>query len=461
MNIKSRISPTIGGAVRAKMYKERGVVITTARFLKHSCPSRLLCGNKRPSVLMTAAYLTECGSWQTRIRDPTNFRPYQSPRNGMIDNDHLVNDLVNTLTFRIFPYRCEHLTVVSTSLTFSSLCSNLLSQKRQPTWHSKLKQTNFTTMASNDKAKVGNAKNFWLYSPTTGFDLTHPATPDAPAITPRVSVSTQTSPIILDPAKSALIVIDMQNYFLSSALGRAKGAGHAACDQLVRHAVPACRKAGIRVVWVNWGLSQEEIDDMPPAVVRAFGFEAVIDGQKVPVDKFGSPRYVGGDKMFEDGAQGKKYSGLGMGMGMVKKPETGGEEVDAGKLLMMDQWNTGLYPPLDKMFEEGKTLATRPDVWIHKNRMSGMWGSNTALEAFLEKEGIRTLLFTGVNTDQCVGGTYQDCFSKGYDCVLLSDGCGTTSPGFAQECVEFNASNTWGFVTTCKALAEGVEGMEI
>ena len=74
---------------------------------------------------------------------------------------------------------------------------------------------------------------------------------------------------------------------------------------------------------------------------------------------------------------------------------------------------------------------TGTDVWVHKNRMSALWGAGTELEMFLEKEGIRTLLLTGVNTDQCVGGTLQDAFSKGYDCVLLGDGAGTSSPAHA------------------------------
>ena len=145
-------------------------------------------------------------------------------------------------------------------------------------------------------------------------------------------------------------------------------------------------------------------------------------------------------------------------MGKAKDPNSG-EEIDVGRLLMRDQWNSALYPPLDGMYEEGQQLQSAPDLWVHKNRMSGMWGSRTALEEVLEKEGIKTLLFTGVNTDQCVGGTYQDSFSKGYDCILLSDGCGTTSPAFAQQCVEHNAENTWGFQTSCKAFAEGVEKM--
>ena len=308
------------------------------------------------------------------------------------------------------------------------------------------------------RAVIGSATDFWLFDSNNGFDLTHPPTPDSPPITPRVEIETKTSQIAIDPAKSALVVIDMQNYFLHSALGRARGAGHAATDQLIEHAIPACRKAGIRVIWLNWGLSRQEIDEMPPAVVRAFGFVATSQGEDVALDKHGNATFSGGDKQFEDGRK-KKYSGLGSAMGTVIDPDSG-QELDAGKLLMRDQWNTALFPPLDKAYEEGNKLEQRPDVWIHKNRMSGMWGPSTACEDFLEKEGVRTLLFTGVNTDQCVGGTYQDCFSKGFDCVLLSDGCGTTSPDFAQKHMEHNAANTWGFVATCKALRDGVEKME-
>jgi isochorismate hydrolase len=103
-------------------------------------------------------------------------------------------------------------------------------------------------------------------------DLTHPPTANATPITPTVTIETKTSPITIDPAKTALVVIDMQNYFLSSALGRAKGRGHAALEQLVDHAIPACRKAGIRVIFLNWGLSQLDIDEMPPGVRRACKF---------------------------------------------------------------------------------------------------------------------------------------------------------------------------------------------
>jgi len=222
---------------------------------------------------------------------------------------------------------------------------------------------------------IGSEKNFWLYSSKEGFDLTHPSKPSASTSKPSVTIKTTTTPITVDPAKSALVIIDMQNFFLSPAFGRAKGAGHAALEQLVQHAVPAARKAGMRVIWLNWGLTDQEIKDMPPAITRAFGFEVlndeegVLDGHKfeargkgTPVDKQGNPVHQGGHTVLEDG-KNKKYYGLGAECGTV---EVEGKEIDAGRLLMRDAWNSALCPPLDKMYEEGTKLESLPDVWIHK-----------------------------------------------------------------------------------------------
>lgn len=206
----------------------------------------------------------------------------------------------------------------------------------------------------------------------------------------------------------------------------------------------------MRVVWVNWGLTEDEVKDMPPGVGRAFGFRAEADegGKRgVSVDKHGNVRKNG------------VYGGLGSAVGPITLAS--GERVDGGNLLMRGTWNADLFPPLRALYDQGKDLEVRPDVWVHKNRMSALWGATTPLQQFLEQEGITTLLFAGVNTDQCVGGTLTDAFSKGYDCVLLSDGCGTSSPGFAQECWEYNAANTFGFCTSCDEFAKGVEGMEV
>jgi nicotinamidase-related amidase len=309
------------------------------------------------------------------------------------------------------------------------------------------------------KAIIGSASNFWLHSSQTGFDLTHPTSPSATAPGPNLTIQTTKTPITVSPSKSALVIIDMQNFFLSPAFGRSEGAGHAACKQLIDHAIPAARKAGIRIIWLNWGLTDQDVDTMPPAVKRAFGFFSVPADTQFAAGNaaFGDhPSSASVDKHGVPSTESSAYKGLGADCGTLT---LSGTPIAAGRLLMRDSWNAALYPPLDAIFTSGTQLPRIPDVWIHKDRMSGLWGARTACEEFLDKEGIKTLFFAGVNTDQCVGGTLTDAFSKGYDCVLLGDGSGTTSPDYAQSCYEYNGAGTYGFVATCKAFAEGVEGM--
>lgn len=48
-------------------------------------------------------------------------------------------------------------------------------------------------------------------------------------------------------------------------------------------------------------------------------------------------------------------------------------------------------------------------------------------------------------------------FTKGFDCILLSDGSGTTSPDSSHQCIEFNTAKTWGFLMSCEDLAKVVK----
>lgn len=319
-------------------------------------------------------------------------------------------------------------------------------------------------MANQRNAIIGSKRNFWLHSTVTGFDLTHPAEPTSPLVHPRLTLEASTATVTIDPQKTALLVIDMQNFFLSPQLGRPTTSnGLKACDALIGNAIPACRKAGIRIVWLNWGLTQEEIDEMPPATLRAFGFETVphdissvghvaIDVDDHDVNTRMSETFQKRPPTAPFGKDPRLYKGLGSEVGRVELDD--GQAIDGGRLLMRNQWNSALYSPLER--------ERRPeDGWIYKNRMSGLWGSHSDCSLYLEKEGIRTLLFAGVNTDQCVGGTLQDAFTKGWDCIMLSDACGTTSPSFGQDCVEYNTAKTWGFVIDSEILDRGVNGMQL
>lgn len=193
------------------------------------------------------------------------------------------------------------------------------------------------------------------------------------------------------------------------------------------------------------GLTEEDLVSIPPAEVRVFAFD--VNTEKVD--------YGLGDQR-DDPDDPANFLECGERPNFIKLPGTelgeivleDGCRVNAGRMIMRGRWNTALHGPLD---EEGKK-APRPDVWIHKNRNSSLWNERSAFGENLKKEGIRILLFSGVNTDQCVGATLQDAHAQGFHTIMLKDGCGTDSLPYAKATYEFNCARCWGFLTSCKAL---------
>ena len=79
-------------------------------------------------------------------------------------------------------------------------------------------------MEDSKKQIIGDPNNFWLYSKEEGYDLIHAATPSSPSLSPRLILNCTKVPVTIDPKKTALVIIDMQNYFLSPLIGRPKDA---------------------------------------------------------------------------------------------------------------------------------------------------------------------------------------------------------------------------------------------
>ena len=70
--------------------------------------------------------------------------------------------------------------------------------------------------------------------------------------------------------------------------------------------------------------------------------------------------------------------------------------------------------------------------------------------------GIRSLLFAGVNTDQCVMCSLQDANFLGYGCVMLEDCCATTSPDFCSQATVWNVKKCFGFVSNSEHLSNAL-----
>lgn len=298
---------------------------------------------------------------------------------------------------------------------------------------------------------VGRQGNTWVWSPN-GWDLTHSADPSSPQ--DGIQLDCELVNVKIDPKKTALVIIDMQNISLSKALSPDCPAPmYEAQDAILQYAIPAARKLGLQIIWLNWGLTKNDIANLPPAEARIFAFEA--NTKKVDYglsDRFGDP--ADPDNFLKCGERPHLTSMPGAQLGEIILED--GSRVNAGRVMMRGTWNAALHGPLASAYEEGKETA-RPDVWIHKNRNSGLRNENSALSEYLKKEGIRTLLFSGVNTDQCVGSTLQDAHAQCFDTIMLKDGCATDSPPYAKASYEFNCVRAWGFLSSCKALAKAAK----
>jgi nicotinamidase-related amidase len=306
------------------------------------------------------------------------------------------------------------------------------------------------------KIVVGPPGNFWIWSQKEGWDLTHPADPNSAPLENRVHVDCEVSNVVLDPAKTALVIIDMQNFAMSAALNAdVPGAMYKAEDALVRYGIPAARALGFQVIWLNWGLSEDDLARVNPAEIRVFGFKANnAEADYGLSHREGDPNDP--DNFLRCGEHLAPSRIPGAEIGKITLED--GTEVDAGRVMMQGTWNAHLHGPLARLYEEGKTTP-RPDVWINKTRNSGLWKETTECSQFLEGNGIRTLLFAGVNIDQCVEASLQDAHARSIDTILVKDGCATNSPSYAQESSEYNTIRNWGFLTSCKALAKAA-GMD-
>ena len=203
--------------------------------------------------------------------------------------------------------------------------------------------------------------------------------------------------VVIDLHRTAIVVIDLQNDFCTQGgwvdhIGGDYAADRAAIAPL-QALLPALRASGVPVIWVNWG-NRPDLANMPPSQIHLY-----------------------------------KNSGSGIGLG---DPLPNGR----GNVLEKDSWAAAVVDE----------LAPLPgDICVDKHRISGFW--DTPLDSILRNLGIRSILFAGCNTDQCVLHTLTDANFLGYGCVMLTDCCATSSPAFCTEATVWNVKKCFGFVT--------------
>jgi nicotinamidase-related amidase len=153
-----------------------------------------------------------------------------------------------------------------------------------------------------------------------------------------------------------------------------------------------------QIIWLNWGLTPSDLATLPASVQRGFSRSLIVSAP--------DPSHA-------------VRAGLGADLGEGR-----------GRCLVKGEWNAAVYGPL-----ADEVRLAEGDAWCDKNRMSGLWSEEQPLFRVLTDGGKRTLLFAGVNTDQCVLGTLGDGYNRGWDCVLVEDCCATTTVGAEEVCL--------------------------
>lgn len=188
-----------------------------------------------------------------------------------------------------------------------------------------------------------------------------------------VTLAAKPAPITIDFAKTAMIVVDMQNDFGSKGgmFDRA-GVDISPIERVVAptaRALATCRAAGIKIVYLKMGFNAD-LSDLGPV---------------------GSPNH---DRHIFFGA------------GKTIQAPNGSES----RVLIRDTWGTDVISELKPQ---------NGDVVMYKHRFSGFF--QTGLDATLQKFGVKYLLMTGCTTSVCVESTIRDAAFRDYSCVLLAD----------------------------------------
>ncbi len=245
--------------------------------------------------------------------------------------------------------------------------------------------------------RLGIAPNAWTVNHAIA-DISRPPQTPQTAILP-----TETKTLHLDLAKTAILVIDMQNDFCHpdgwlSHIGVDVTPVRKPIEPLQK-LLPTLREVNIPVIWLNWG-NRPDLMNISANVLHV-------------------------------------YNPTGEGVGLGDPLPANGEQV-----LMKGSWAAAVVSELEQLPQ---------DIHIDKYRMSGFW--DTPLDSILRNLGRTTLFFAGVNADQCVMATLQDANFLGYDCVLVKDCTATTSPEYCTLATLYNVKQCFGFVTDSQAIA--------
>ena len=251
-----------------------------------------------------------------------------------------------------------------------------------------------TAPTPNLVALGSSARNQWRVN-SEQCDLTRLTAPPQ-----KLRLTAQPQQLVIDLSRTALVVVDMQNDFCHpqgwlASIGVDVTPARAPIKPL-QALLPALRKSCVPVLWVNWGNRADKLNLSPSAL--------------------------------------HVYNGDGRSTGLGDALPGAPCDAQQNHMLQAGSWGAAVV---------GELIKEPSDINIDKYRMSGFY--DTCLDSVLRNLDIKTVLFAGVNADQCVLATLMDANFLGYDCVLLEDCTATTSPAFCWDATLYNVRQCFGF----------------
>src|SRR6059058_1357271 len=229
-----------------------------------------------------------------------------------------------------------------------------------------------------------------------------------------VTVDAKPEPIAINPKNTAVIVVDMENDFVSKGgmFDRA-GADISGAQKAIAptaKVLAAARATGMKIIYLRMAY-QPDLSDL------------------------GAPDSV------------NRTRHLKFGGGQTIRAPDGRES----RIMIRANWGTDIVNELKP--QSG-------DITIYKTRFSGFY--QTDLDTTLKKLGLKYLIMAGVTTSICVDSTVRDAMFRDYLCVLLKD-CmsepiGSDLPRTNHEASLLTAEVLLGWVSDCDRFLKAMQG---
>jgi ureidoacrylate peracid hydrolase len=224
-----------------------------------------------------------------------------------------------------------------------------------------------------------------------------------------ITIKAEPQPIVVDLARTALLVVDMQNAFAhKGGYFDLVGLDITPIQRIIepcRKVINAAHATGIRIIYLQMGCSQDLSDR-------------------------GSP----------DAPSSVKSRVLSM---MKEHPEW------KDKFYIYGTWGAEIIEELKP--REG-------DIVVKKQKHDGFIGTN--LDIILRTLTAKYLFFVGIATNICVESTLRHAFSLDYFPVLISDAVSPMGSNITQDATILNVQSTFGWVANAKDLLRAIRSIE-